>query len=81
MCIALVLTVNVSASPKLIDTRNLIFDRLGFDQGLSQVTISTIIQDRNGFMWIGTQEGLNRYDGHSFETYYHIEDDPNSLVR
>lgn len=64
---------------KLSDQRNLIFDRLGSAEGLSQVAVSTIVQDRQGFIWVGTQEGLYRYDGYSFEVFYHIDDDPGSL--
>lgn len=37
--------------------------------GLSQSTINSIFQDSRGFLWIGTQGGLNRYDGYSFKTY------------
>jgi signal transduction histidine kinase/ligand-binding sensor domain-containing protein/CheY-like chemotaxis protein len=38
---------------------------------LSQSTINSILQDKKGFMWFGTQEGLNRYDGHEFAIYKH----------
>ncbi len=65
--------------PKLSDRRNLIFDRLGSEDGLSRAGITAIEQDDIGFIWVGTQEGLYRYDGHSFKTYYHVEDDPDSL--
>lgn len=64
---------------KLSDRRNLIFDRLGSEDGLSQAGISAIVQDDIGFIWVGTQEGLYRYDGHSFTTYYQMEDQPESL--
>lgn len=39
------------------------------ENGLSQTTINTIFQDSRGFLWIGTQGGLNRYDGYNFKTY------------
>lgn len=42
------------------------FVRLSVEQGLSQVAVTTIVQDHAGFLWIGTQEGLNRYDGYEF---------------
>lgn len=67
------------ASVRLSDQRNVIFDRLGTEQGLSQGAVMSITQDEHGFIWIGTQEGLNRYDGHEFETFYRLEDDPDSL--
>jgi len=55
------------------------FEHLGVEQGLSQCTISAIHQDRRGFLWIGTQDGLNRYDGYSFVHYKHNPDDTTSI--
>ena len=49
-------------------------------QGLSQVTINTMLQDQQGFLWFGTQDGLNRYDGYRFKVFKHIPGKPNSLV-
>ena len=45
------------------------FNHIGIEQGLSQSSVNTIFQDRRGFLWFGTQDGLNRYDGHTFKTY------------
>jgi signal transduction histidine kinase/ligand-binding sensor domain-containing protein len=45
------------------------FQHIGAAQGLSQSTILSTLQDSYGFMWFGTQDGLNRYDGYSFRTY------------
>lgn len=79
-CLVLAYSANaLGLEAKLSDQRNLIFDRLGSSDGLSQVAVSTIVQDHQGFIWVGTQEGLYRYDGYSFEVFYHIEDDPGSL--
>ncbi len=55
------------------------FDRLSIDQGLSQSTVTAICQDRRGFMWFGTQDGLNKYDGYTFTVYKHIPQDSTSL--
>jgi signal transduction histidine kinase/ligand-binding sensor domain-containing protein/CheY-like chemotaxis protein len=55
------------------------FHQLSIEDGLSQSTINTILQDKRGFIWFGTQEGLNRYDGHEFVTYKFSSDDPYSL--
>lgn len=55
------------------------FDHLGSEDGLSQVSVSAILQDRQGFLWFGTSDGLNRYDGYEFEIFYHDPDDPGSL--
>ena len=41
------------------------------EQGLSQNTINCILQDSRGIIWIGTQDGLNKYDGASFFVYRH----------
>src|SRR5690242_14679567 len=49
--------------------------------GLSQSIVQTIIKDRYGFMWFGTQDGLNRYDGYKFKVYRHVPKDTNSLRR
>jgi ligand-binding sensor domain-containing protein/signal transduction histidine kinase len=49
--------------------------------GLSQSTVQAIVKDRQGFMWFGTQDGLNRYDGYNFKVYRHIPGDTNSLRR
>lgn len=49
------------------------------NDGLSQSTILAIVQDRQGFMWFATRDGLNRYDGNSFVVYKHNPDDPESL--
>ena len=46
---------------------------------LSQATVSCFLQDRVGFMWIGTQDGLNRFDGYSFVVYKNDPGDPSTL--
>ena len=45
---------------------NLRFQHITTEQGLSQNTIDCIMQDSRGFMWFGTWNGLNRYDGYNF---------------
>lgn len=45
------------------------FRVLSVEQGLSQSAVSSIIQDDRGFVWFGTQDGLNRYDGHTYTVY------------
>jgi len=46
---------------------------------LSQSTVNYIIQDKKGFMWFATFDGINKYDGYSIQTYRHIEHDKTSL--
>ena len=55
------------------------FHHLTVADGLSQNTISAILHDSRGFMWFGTQDGLNRYDGYEFRVFRHDRDDSNSL--
>ena len=52
---------------------------LSMNQGLSQHDISSIVQDRYGFIWIATYDGLLRYDGYTFKTYRFDDADPNSI--
>ncbi len=58
---------------------NLRFVPLTIDQGLSQNSVNCIHQDRFGFMWFGTQDGLNRYAGYEFKIYRHESGNANSL--
>jgi serine phosphatase RsbU (regulator of sigma subunit)/ligand-binding sensor domain-containing protein len=55
------------------------FEHLSVKQGLSQADVNCILQDSRGFMWLGTQDGLNRFDGYGFRVYRHDPDDPRSL--
>ncbi|MFT5162093.1 MAG: ligand-binding sensor domain-containing protein [Alteromonadaceae bacterium] len=49
------------------------------DNPLSYQSVRTIAQDNQGFMWFGSQEGLQRYDGHTFLSFHHDASDKNSL--
>jgi diguanylate cyclase (GGDEF)-like protein len=51
----------------------------GIDQGLSQNSVTALAEDAAGFLWIGTQEGLNRFDGHRFTVFLHQPRDAASL--
>ncbi|TZF82793.1 response regulator [Pedobacter sp. BS3] len=55
------------------------FKRLTINEGLSQNTVFTIMQDKTGFIWIGTEDGLNKYDGYEFTIYKHDNNNPHSL--
>ena len=55
------------------------FDRISIEEGLSQSTVGCILQDHKGYMWFGTEDGLNKYDGYNFTVYRHDPQDPNSL--
>lgn len=47
------------------------FRHLSIDDGLSQNAVYSMLQDKQGFMWFGTKDGLNRYDGRNFVVYQH----------
>lgn len=55
------------------------FKNLSIRNGLSQNTVNAILQDRKGFMWLGTKDGLNRYDGLSFRKFKHDAANPRSI--
>lgn len=55
------------------------FSRIGLDEGLSHSRIYALLQDDKGFMWIGTSNGLNRYDGRTFRYFKNDPDDRDSL--
>ncbi len=59
--------------------RNIQFSTLSVSNGLSQATVNSITQDQQGFIWFGTQEGLNRYDGYEFTAYLKDAAQPYSL--
>ena len=54
-------------------------DRLSVQDGLSTTTVSSLLQDRTGFLWVGTEVGLDRYDGYGFTTFRHDPEDTRSL--
>jgi len=55
------------------------FGHLTIDDGLSQNSVNCIHQDRNGFLWFGTHDGLNRYDGYEFIHYRNERNNSNSI--
>ena len=55
------------------------FKNLSIRNGLSQNTVNAILQDLKGFMWLGTKDGLNRYDGLSFRKFKHDAANPRSI--
>ena len=64
----------------LFSKDELIFDHLTVDDGLSQSSVTCIFQDSKGFMWFGTQDGLNRYDGYNFKIFKNNPSDSMSLT-
>ena len=58
---------------------HLAFKHLDKEQGLTSNSVSTIFQDNHGYMWLGTLDGLNRYDGYKIITYKNIPGDSSSI--
>ncbi|RAK05361.1 two component regulator with propeller domain [Halanaerobium saccharolyticum] len=59
---------------------NPVFDHLNRDDGLSNLSISSIVEDKYGFLWFGTQSGLNYYNGREFITYSHNPHSNSALI-
>jgi ligand-binding sensor domain-containing protein/signal transduction histidine kinase len=55
------------------------FVRYGLEEGLSQSSALALLQDDLGFLWVGTQDGLNRFDGYSFKVFRPSPNDPHAL--
>ena len=70
---------NIHAQGGQAPGRDLKFTHLTTNDGLSDNRINSILQDRRGFMWFATEDGLNRYDGNTFVVYKNNPDDPNTL--
>lgn len=60
-------------------TNTLRFNHITADDGLSNNAVYAVIQDAEGYMWFGTENGLNRYDGQQIRIYKHEPDNPRSL--
>ena len=75
----LLLSLLAWINPVFPQYQDLKFQRYTVLDGLSQGYIHSILQDHKGFMWFGTNNGLNRFDGHSFKSYLPDGDDPASL--
>lgn len=58
---------------------SVLFDHLSIEDGLSHSWVWSVYQDSRGFLWFGTPDGLNRYDGYSFRIYENDPADPDSL--
>src|ERR1700744_4816081 len=68
-----------AASSVYSQPRTLKFSHIGTEVGLSANNVTCILRDRQGFMWFGTRDGLNRYDGYDFDVYKNIPEDSTSL--
>lgn len=62
-----------------IKYENIHFKQLNFAEGLPHNTVNAITQDKEGYLWFGTRNGLCKYDGYSLKHFYHSDKDTNSL--
>jgi signal transduction histidine kinase/ligand-binding sensor domain-containing protein len=56
------------------------FKRYNIEHGLSESSVNTITTDKNGFVWLGTHSGLDKFDGYDFQTFHHNDQNTNSLT-
>lgn len=63
-----------------LHAQHLYFSTFSIEQGLSQSVVNCILQDSKGFIWLGTQNGLDRYDGKNFELYRFDPEDTTSIT-
>ncbi len=71
--------LGVSVAAQDLVSENTSVYSISTQEGLSQSTINVIYKDSDGFIWIGTEDGLNRFDGYSFKIFKHIVGDTLSL--
>src|SRR6185436_7091889 len=69
--VSLLFFMPVDAITQTIPVKELLFETITINDGLSQGMVNCILQDRYGFMWFATKDGLNRYDGYHFVVYRH----------
>ena len=71
--------VMISTLPLEAQIREIDFERVNIEDGLSQNSVKKIAQDKAGFLWIATEDGLNRYNGYDFIVFANHPDNLNSL--
>lgn len=62
-----------------VNAQEIKFKHLSVEDGLSQSVVNCMLQDRTGFLWFGTQDGLNRFDGYQFKVFRNDSKDANSI--
>lgn len=77
--ILLLILLHTAFAHSHAQSKRIPFDHIGVNEGLSESNILTIIQDSRGFMWFGSWDGLNRYDGYKITVYKNIPGDSLSI--
>ena len=75
LLLSMLISFSVLAQQKRIK-----FSTISLQEGLSQSSVSSIVQDKTGFMWFATLDGLNQYDGYSIKIYGGNTGDPGELT-
>src|SRR5688572_1585328 len=75
-CLFILVGVNQGSKAQ---NESLQFDHIGFEDGISNENVTAILQDSKGYIWFGTMDGLNKYDGYSFTKYQFDPFDSSSL--
>jgi len=78
-CVLFVVFLSSFTASVIAQKLNIPFKRIGVEQGLSQANVTCILQDNKGFMWIGTRDGLNRFDGYTFKIFKNVAEDSTSI--
>src|SRR4051812_19952165 len=82
LIILLSLTLTYTCLAQSTQLNNLHFNRLSIKNGLPEGVITATLQDKEGYMWMGTQAGLVRYDGYTTKVYqFGVEDPLNASIR
>lgn len=79
-CLLLIAATFHTPGSQARDNRYHVISYLGIEQGLSNNAVRCVFQDHKGFMWFGTYDGLNRYDGNVFKVFRNRFNDSSSLV-
>ena len=76
---SLLVSLALASAPLWAQVPAVRFEHISVEDGLSHSAVNAIEQDRHGFLWFATRNGLNRYDGYRFRVFQHDPEDPDSL--
>jgi len=78
--LSILLTILLISPGFILEAQNLTFEKITAEQGLSNNMVLCILQDSDGFIWFGTHNGLNRFDGYKIKIYRSVQGDTTSLI-